>query len=172
MSGNFRKRYARSSKRRFYQAFDEHTEELRRTLGISTSFYEKLATLDAASIAVAASAAVGIVAKLILAHAALKALVIWLIVTTRVVWGEPLEGSSRFILAEVEDDASSEDMSTLSQAKRFLMDSLAYQVRRPYMSSRRESVRMPVVKPAVSCFTRQSHIINNALGDEPGHLYW
>jgi hypothetical protein len=46
------------------------------------------------------------------------------IVTTRVVWGEPLEGSSRSILAEVEGDAVNGEGSQLSRAKKFLQDSL------------------------------------------------
>jgi Mrp family chromosome partitioning ATPase len=46
------------------------------------------------------------------------------IVTTRVVWGEALEGSSRSILAEIEGEASDET-SQLSIAKQFLVKHLA-----------------------------------------------
>ena len=45
------------------------------------------------------------------------------ITATRVVWGEPLEGSSRAILAEVEGDADGEE-SKLGTAKKFLIESL------------------------------------------------
>ncbi len=43
--------------------------------------------------------------------------------TTRVVWGEPLEGSSRDILSTVEE-SNIEDTSKLGQAKRFLFEVL------------------------------------------------
>lgn len=46
------------------------------------------------------------------------------IVATRVVWGEPLEGSSRAILAEVEGE-SGDDASQLGIAKQFLLRALA-----------------------------------------------
>jgi hypothetical protein len=49
------------------------------------------------------------------------------IITTRVVWGEALEGSSRSILAEVEGDATEDDTSKLGQAKRFLIEALMNQ---------------------------------------------
>jgi len=45
------------------------------------------------------------------------------ITTTRIVWGEPLQGSSRAILAEVEGDSDGEE-SKLGIAKRFLIESL------------------------------------------------
>jgi hypothetical protein len=46
------------------------------------------------------------------------------IITTRVVWGEPLEGSSRAILSEIEGDSADEGSSKLNQAKAFLLDTL------------------------------------------------
>jgi hypothetical protein len=46
------------------------------------------------------------------------------IVATRVVWGEALQGSSRAILAEVEQPEN-DDTSKLGQAKRFLLETLA-----------------------------------------------
>jgi hypothetical protein len=45
------------------------------------------------------------------------------ITATRVVWGEPLQGSSRAILAEVEGDGESEE-SKLGIAKKFLIETL------------------------------------------------
>lgn len=45
--------------------------------------------------------------------------------TTRVVWGEALEGSSRSILAEIEGDGTNDDTSKMGQAKRFLLEALA-----------------------------------------------
>lgn len=45
------------------------------------------------------------------------------ITTTRIVWGEPLQGSSRAILAEVEGDSDGEE-SKLGIAKRFLLEHL------------------------------------------------
>jgi hypothetical protein len=47
------------------------------------------------------------------------------IVTTRVVWAEALEGSSRSILAGVEGDSDGEGSSQLARAKRFLIDTLS-----------------------------------------------
>lgn len=50
------------------------------------------------------------------------------IVTTRIAWGEALEGSSRSILSEVEGEGESiEDTTKIGQAKRFLLDTLAHQ---------------------------------------------
>jgi hypothetical protein len=49
------------------------------------------------------------------------------IVTTRILWGDALEGSSRSILAEVEGETGGEDTSKLAQAKQFLVEALAYQ---------------------------------------------
>ncbi|AFL87463.1 bifunctional DNA primase/polymerase famiily protein [Terriglobus roseus DSM 18391] len=49
------------------------------------------------------------------------------IVATRVVWGEALEGSSRSILADVEDEKKDEDeKSQLSRAQQFLLDSMRH----------------------------------------------
>jgi hypothetical protein len=48
------------------------------------------------------------------------------IATTRVVWGEALQGSSRSILSSVEGDVS-EDTSKLGQAKQYLIEALANQ---------------------------------------------
>lgn len=45
------------------------------------------------------------------------------ITTTRIVWGEPLQGSSRAILAEVEGEPD-EESSKLAVAKRFLLEHL------------------------------------------------
>jgi hypothetical protein len=47
------------------------------------------------------------------------------IIATRVVWGEALEGSSRSILAQVEDDET-EDTSQFSKAKMFLLAQLQH----------------------------------------------
>jgi putative DNA primase/helicase len=46
--------------------------------------------------------------------------------TSRVVWGEALQGSSRSILADAEGEPN-EDKSKLGEAKRFLIESLAHQ---------------------------------------------
>jgi putative DNA primase/helicase len=46
------------------------------------------------------------------------------IVTTRALWGESLEGSSRSILSEIEGDSADEGSSKLNQAKAFLLDKL------------------------------------------------
>jgi len=46
------------------------------------------------------------------------------IIATRVVWGEPLEGSSRSILSEIEGDSPEDGGSKLAQAKAFLVEML------------------------------------------------
>jgi putative DNA primase/helicase len=46
------------------------------------------------------------------------------IVATRILWGEPLKGSSRSILSEIEGDSADEGSSKLNQAKAFLLDKL------------------------------------------------
>ncbi len=46
--------------------------------------------------------------------------------TSRIVWGEALQGSSRSILADAEGEPN-EDASKLGQAKRFLIEALAHQ---------------------------------------------
>ena len=46
------------------------------------------------------------------------------IIATRVVWGEPLEGSSRSILSEIEGDSPEDGGSKLAQAKAFLLGML------------------------------------------------
>ncbi|MES2390844.1 MAG: AAA family ATPase [Acidobacteriota bacterium] len=46
------------------------------------------------------------------------------IVATRVVWGEALEGSSRSILADVEDEKTNDEASQMSKAQQFLLDVL------------------------------------------------
>lgn len=46
------------------------------------------------------------------------------IIATRVVWGEPLEGSSRSILSEIEGESAEEGTSKLAQAKAFLLEML------------------------------------------------
>jgi hypothetical protein len=46
------------------------------------------------------------------------------IVATRIVWGEPLAGAARSILAEIEGDSADEGSSKLNQAKAFLLDKL------------------------------------------------
>ena len=46
------------------------------------------------------------------------------IVATRVVWGEPLEGSSRSILSEIEGETADDSSSKLAQAKSFLIQAL------------------------------------------------
>ncbi len=48
------------------------------------------------------------------------------IVATRVVWGEALEGSSRSILAGVEEEGKSDETSQMTKAQRFLLESLAH----------------------------------------------
>ena len=46
------------------------------------------------------------------------------IVATRVVWGEPLEGSSRSILSEIEGETAEDGSSKLAAAKAYLLDVL------------------------------------------------
>jgi hypothetical protein len=46
------------------------------------------------------------------------------IIATRVVWGEPLEGSSRSILSEIEGDSPEDGGTKLAQAKAFLLEML------------------------------------------------
>ncbi|WP_263355500.1 AAA family ATPase, partial [Acidicapsa acidisoli] len=46
------------------------------------------------------------------------------IIATRVVWGEPLEGSSRSILSEIEGEQVEDSSSKLAEAKAFLLETL------------------------------------------------
>jgi hypothetical protein len=67
-------------------AYKEHEEESRRSLGISTGFYEKLSVLDAGSIAVSASIGIALIAKPQLQSSSLHAATRWLAVITISLW--------------------------------------------------------------------------------------
>jgi uncharacterized membrane protein len=64
------------------EAYKEHEKEFRRSLKISTSFYEKLLALNAGSIAVAASIGIALIAKPELRSGSLHAIAHWLVVIT------------------------------------------------------------------------------------------
>jgi len=68
------------------EAYKEHEKESRRSLGISTGFYEKLSALDAGSIAVAASIGIALIAKPQLQSSSLRAAARWLVVITVSLW--------------------------------------------------------------------------------------
>jgi len=68
------------------EAYKEHEKEFRRSLGIRTSFYEKLFALDAGSIAVAASIGIALIAKPQLQSSPLHAAAHWLVMITFSLW--------------------------------------------------------------------------------------
>jgi hypothetical protein len=67
-------------------AYKEPQKEDRRSSEIRTSFYDKLAALDAGSIAVAASIGIALIAKPELRSASLHANASWLVVITIMFW--------------------------------------------------------------------------------------
>jgi hypothetical protein len=68
------------------EAIKEHQKEKRRSLEIRTSFYEKLSAINAASIAVAASIGIAMIAKPELQSPPLQANAHWLVGITVLLW--------------------------------------------------------------------------------------
>jgi hypothetical protein len=68
------------------EALERHTDEARRTLQISTGFYEKLVALDAASIAIAASVGGTMIAKAATPNPALPSISHWLVWIILALW--------------------------------------------------------------------------------------
>jgi predicted small secreted protein len=74
------------------EAFEQHTDEVRRTIQIRTGFYEKLVTLDTASIAIAASVSVAMITKGVTPNPALSSVSHWLVWIIFLLWVSLISG--------------------------------------------------------------------------------
>jgi hypothetical protein len=68
------------------EAYKEHEKEFRRSVEISTGFYEKLSALDAGSIAAAVSIGIALIVRSQLQPGSLHAIAHWLVVIVFSLW--------------------------------------------------------------------------------------